>query len=93
MSSMISILGRRMTDHAAWRYYLVYIGIQIFLILFAYFFFMETKGYTLEEASLLYDGKDAVDHAASHALQEPPDGKTGDLAHVEQDDKVMAGRV
>ena len=39
--------------------------------MFAWFFFIETRGYTLEEASLLFDGQDAVDRVANQALGDP----------------------
>lgn len=64
----------------AWKYYFVFSGIQIFLIVFAYFFFVETKGYTIEEVSLLYDGHDAADKAAAHGIEAVPQSNIkGDL--------------
>lgn len=60
----------------------MYTGIQIFLIVFAWFFFIETRGYTLEEAALLFDGKEAVERAANQALYDPTLVK-GQVDHVE----------
>jgi hypothetical protein len=53
--------------YIAWKYYFVFTGIQIFLIVFAWFFFLETRGCTIEEASLLYDGPEAVQRARNRA--------------------------
>jgi hypothetical protein len=57
----------------AWKYYFVFSGIQIFLIVFAWFFFLETRGCTIEEASLLYDGPEAVARASEKAAQDTHD--------------------
>jgi hypothetical protein len=51
-------------DRTAWKYYIVYIVVQIFLVAFAYFFLIETKGYTIEEVSRLFDGKAEADELA-----------------------------
>jgi hypothetical protein len=40
----------------------VYLGVQAVLIIFAYFFYIETKGYTIEEVSRLFDGERAEAH-------------------------------
>ena len=57
------------------------------MIIFAWLFFLETKGLTLEEASLNYDGKDAVRHATAHALreEEAEKGQQADMVHLEND--------
>lgn len=34
----------------------MYLAVQAVLIVFAYFFYIETKGYTIEEVSRLFDG-------------------------------------
>lgn len=38
-----------------WRYYAVYIGIDIVVLALIYFFFPETKNLTIEEVSLVFD--------------------------------------
>lgn len=64
-------------DAIAWRYYLVYVGVQIIIFAIIYFYFVETKyvhlvcclgdtdidcrGYTIEEVSRLLDGKAAAE--------------------------------
>ncbi|KAF9873149.1 hypothetical protein CkaCkLH20_09312 [Colletotrichum karsti] len=43
----------------SWRYYIVYVGILVFEVAFTYFMFPETKGYTLEEVSAIFDKGDS----------------------------------
>lgn len=43
-----------------WRYYAVYIGILAFYIVLMYFKFPETKGRTIEEISIIFDGEGAA---------------------------------
>jgi hypothetical protein len=38
-----------------WKYYAVYIGIDIIVLALIYFFFPETKNLTIEEVSLVFD--------------------------------------
>ncbi|KAJ9110854.1 hypothetical protein QFC19_001363 [Naganishia cerealis] len=40
-----------------WKYYLVYVVILFGEIIFCYFFIIETKGHSLEEIAVLFDGK------------------------------------
>ncbi|KAI8941626.1 hypothetical protein NX059_002839 [Plenodomus lindquistii] len=44
----------------AWRYYLVYVAVLIFVIGFVFFYVPETKGLTLEQVSSIFD-RDEVD--------------------------------
>lgn len=76
-----------LTAPPAWKYYFVYIAVQSFLVIFAYFFYIETKGYTIEEVSRLFDGKDAAaivaERATEAALVETTDGKHGETEFIE----------
>ncbi|GKT48220.1 lactose permease [Colletotrichum spaethianum] len=47
-------------EQLGWRFYFVYIVILVIECLVIYFFFVETKGPTLEEISMLFDGKDSA---------------------------------
>ncbi|KAH8804449.1 general substrate transporter [Xylogone sp. PMI_703] len=47
-------------DAMGWKYYCVYIGWLVIEILVVYFVFPETKGFTLEEISELFEGKEAA---------------------------------
>ncbi|KAJ1324697.1 hexose transporter-like protein [Microdochium nivale] len=42
-----------------WRFYLVYVAILVIECLFIYFCFVETRGPTLEEIAVLFDGPGA----------------------------------
>lgn len=42
-----------------WRFYLVYVAILVIECLVIYFYFVETRGPTLEEIAVLFDGVDA----------------------------------
>ncbi|KAF5672749.1 MFS SP sugar:H+ symporter [Fusarium denticulatum] len=46
-------------DKLAWRFYFVYIVILVIEVACIWFLFVETKGPTLEEIAVLFDGKDA----------------------------------
>lgn len=62
----------------------MYIAILIIEVFCVYFLFVETKGPTLEEIAILFDGPDAaVSDQTSHerSLQEKVNG--GSVSHVE----------
>lgn len=42
-----------------WRYYVVYVVILIFVCVTVYLAYPETRGYSLEEIAVMFDGKDA----------------------------------
>ncbi|TPX13097.1 uncharacterized protein E0L32_006523 [Thyridium curvatum] len=42
-----------------WKYYVVFAVILVFVVLTIYFFYPETKGHTLEEMAVVFDGEDA----------------------------------
>ncbi|ETI28820.1 hypothetical protein G647_01272 [Cladophialophora carrionii CBS 160.54] len=46
-------------EHLNWKFYFVYIAILVCEIAIIYFYFVETKGPTLEEIARLFDGDDA----------------------------------
>ncbi|KAK4061642.1 uncharacterized protein Triagg1_10184 [Trichoderma aggressivum f. europaeum] len=54
-----------------WRYYFVYVGVLIAVIMFVYFFVLETKGSSLEEVVGIFDKKYevAVSQPLSNALR------------------------
>lgn len=51
-------------DNIGWRYYIVFCVILLFVVLNTYFFYPETKGYSLEEIAVLFDGEAKVDPEA-----------------------------
>ncbi|KAH8661063.1 hypothetical protein BGZ61DRAFT_564569 [Ilyonectria robusta] len=48
-----------------WRYYIVFVAILIAMNIIVYFFYPETKGHTLEQVALLFDGEQAQQAAAA----------------------------
>ncbi|KAH6676928.1 lactose permease [Plectosphaerella plurivora] len=52
-----------------WRFYFVYIAILVIECLVIYFFFVETRGPTLEEIAILFDGEDSPAGVASAQAQ------------------------
>lgn len=48
-------------DNIGWRYYIVFCVNLAFIVFNAYFFFPETKGYSLEEIAVLFDGLETTD--------------------------------
>ncbi|EFQ32496.1 uncharacterized protein GLRG_07766 [Colletotrichum graminicola M1.001] len=57
-------------EQLQWRFYLVYVAVLVIECLVIYFFFVETKGPTLEEIAMLFDGENSAAGAARvHAQQ------------------------
>lgn len=48
----------------AWKYYIVFAVILVFITITVYFFYPETRGHSLEEIALIFDGEDALDNRA-----------------------------
>jgi MFS family permease len=46
-------------QNLAWKFYFVYIAVLVFQCLVIYFYYVETRGPTLEEIAILFDGEDA----------------------------------
>ena len=44
----------------AWRYYIVFIVVLVVFGVTAYFFYPETKGYSLEQIAVIFDGPNAL---------------------------------
>lgn len=43
-----------------WRYYIVFLVVLLVFGVTAFFFYPETKGYSLEQVAVIFDGPDAV---------------------------------
>lgn len=53
-------------DNIGWRYYIVFCVINFICVLNTFFFYPETKGYSLEEIAVLFDGENAdLEHQVS----------------------------
>lgn len=46
-------------ENLGWRYYIVFCCLLVGILATCYFYFPETKGYTLEEIAVVFDGEDA----------------------------------
>ncbi|GFZ48477.1 hypothetical protein JCM24511_06225 [Saitozyma sp. JCM 24511] len=84
----------------AWKYYFVYIAVIIFYLVFAYFFLVETRRFTIEEVSRLFDGKEVAEDVIADSHRHPglgredgakggeegegEDGSKVDFSHVER---------
>ena len=67
-----------------WRFYFVYIAVLVIEVLCVYFLFVETKGPTLEEIAILFDGPTA-------AVADAP--KTGPVRHEKADSDEATSHV
>jgi hypothetical protein len=56
-SSFVNSIG---LNSIGWKYYAVYLGILPLQWILAYFFMVETHGYSLEEIAIAFEGKGAV---------------------------------
>ena len=44
----------------AWKYYIVYVAILVLICITCYYFYPETRGRSLEEIAIVFDGEDAA---------------------------------
>lgn len=44
----------------AWKYYFVFIAVLAVMIVTVYFVYPETRGYTLEQIAVIFDGEDSA---------------------------------
>nr|GAT60736.1 hexose transporterarabidopsis thliana mutm homolog-1 [Mycena chlorophos] len=51
-------------DRLHWYYYMVYLGWLVLELCFIFFFIVETKGKTLEETAIIFDGEERQDDLA-----------------------------
>lgn len=54
-----------------WRYYFVYLGLLVIILFTIYLFYPETKGHSLEEMSMIFEGSSddvMVDSSAVHSI-------------------------
>lgn len=71
-----------------WKYYLVY-AVWIFIELgFVYVYVVETKGRSLEETAVLFDGEDAVEELAQRARAEADEAARAEVAEDEDEKKA-----
>ncbi|KAM0273540.1 hypothetical protein ACHAQH_008289 [Verticillium albo-atrum] len=68
----------------AWKFYFVYIAVLVIEVLVIYFFFVETRGPTLEEMAILFDGPES---AAAYGRAEAQ-AKMQVTEHEKRDEKT-----
>lgn len=77
-------------DNIGWRYYIVFCVLLAVIVVNTYFFYPETKGYSLEEVAMLFDGEKVTDLEAviSHKHQDESElllaDKKADVDHIEE---------
>ncbi|KAG7924678.1 hypothetical protein KL925_005109 [Ogataea polymorpha] len=67
-------------DAIGWRYYCVYLGVQVIIFVVIYLTFPETKGYSLEEIALIFD----KDQATQAGLEADPEEKQSARVSVKE---------
>ncbi|KAJ5371234.1 sugar transporter [Penicillium cataractarum] len=71
-------------DAIGWKYYIVFAVILAVIVVTTYLFYPETKGHTLEEMAVIFDGEDALAHI--HGYENASEKKS--VHHEETVDKV-----
>ncbi|KUJ10574.1 hexose transporter [Mollisia scopiformis] len=58
-------------ENIGWKYYIVFCCFLVVFLVVTYFLFPETKGHSLEEIAVIFDGEEAtVDHDAKDAIED-----------------------
>jgi sugar porter (SP) family MFS transporter len=82
---IISYINPVGIENMSWRYYILQVVFNLIMFFIIYFTFVETKGLTLEEIAILFDGEEAFNEAsvvASAALTHKDDAS---VTHIEAD--------
>ena len=64
-------------ESIAWRYYLVFVAVLLVMGVVIYFYYPETRGHTLEQMAVLFDGDEADTSPAAYL-----DGQDCQSIHV-----------
>ncbi|EGV65449.1 general substrate transporter [Yamadazyma tenuis ATCC 10573] len=70
-------------DNIGWKYYIVFCVLLVIICLNTYYFYPETKGYSLEEVAQIFDGNEAILDVTSGDLMKHGSAKTSQ-EHVER---------
>ncbi|KAL4968904.1 general substrate transporter [Aspergillus stella-maris] len=73
-------------DAIAWKYYIVYCVLLVIISVTIWFWYPETKGYTLEEMAVLFGGDRKREDLKGVRAESAGEGKEGgaDISHVEK---------
>jgi hypothetical protein len=69
-----------------WKYYIIFDCFIVLITLYIWFFVPETKGYTLEETAVLFDGPDAILALQRYAEAEAVTDKTRTVEQIAHHD-------
>ncbi|KAI8670229.1 putative MFS hexose transporter [Fusarium keratoplasticum] len=83
-SFIASYLNPVALENIQWRYYIVQCVFNALVLAIVYFTFVETRGLTLEEVAVIFDGSEGFDY--SNAMISAGMGKEVELAETTQED-------
>lgn len=70
--TLVSFVNPIGLENIGWKYYLLFSVLLVIFLGITYFLFPETKGHTLEEISVLFDGPQAVGGDLSKVTSKDP---------------------
>lgn len=69
-------------DAIHWKYYIVFIVVLAVMLVTVYFTYPETRGYTLEQIAVVFDGEDSAAAVVAHEkMEELGAEKDGETEH------------
>lgn len=76
-------------ENIGWRYYIITIVFTLLVLVIIYFFFVETKGLSLEEVATIFDGRENYEAAvtAVHAVEVKQAGEAEEQQVERKDEK------
>ncbi|KAJ8127638.1 hypothetical protein O1611_g5995 [Lasiodiplodia mahajangana] len=70
--TLVSFVNPIGLENIGWKYYLLFSVLLVIFLGITYFLFPETKGHTLEEIAVLFDGPQAVGDCLGKAISKDP---------------------
>jgi|TARA_R110002003_G_scaffold357_6_gene19128 hypothetical protein len=75
-------------ESIGWKYYFVFVVVLVVMFITVYFFYPETRGYTLEHMAVLFDGEGAAPSSAETAERAFSVTEKGEYAGTLHEEKV-----
>jgi hypothetical protein len=75
-------------ESIGWKYYFVFVVVLVIMGLTVYFFYPETRGYTLEHMAVIFDGSDAAPSSAETAQRACSVTEKGEFVGTLHEEKV-----